>query len=199
MTSFNSGPDFAAEVGSVMHMSINDRETGVQLGERLAAHGVEDSILCVLHEAQNTGLVDRCEGIAEGFGGPVEQFDASATGVADLAGSAAAINSKLAEGGFGAVVVLNQGLAPGLAGLDVVTASYASDDRLFAQMAQGELDFYVFDFAPLQGFMSVTNAFFVQWISFFVDLTGSPPIIVSVEPLIYDQDNALEILFDRDQ
>ena len=66
---FNSGAEFAHEAGSELHISMDDHATGRLAGERFNAAEVEGEIVCLIHEDVNTGLDDRCDGLAETYAG----------------------------------------------------------------------------------------------------------------------------------
>jgi len=64
----NSGGDRSVEFGAIAHVGQDEAVAGKAAGERLKSEG-KTKILCVIHEAGNTGLNDRCEGARQGFGG----------------------------------------------------------------------------------------------------------------------------------
>ncbi len=64
----NSGGDRSAEFGAIAHVGQDEAIAGRAAGERLAQEG-KKKVLCVIHEAGNSGLNDRCDGAREGFGG----------------------------------------------------------------------------------------------------------------------------------
>ena len=66
---FNSGAEFAHEAGSELHISMDDHATGRLAGERFNDAGVSGRIVCLIHEDVNTGLDDRCDGLAETYSG----------------------------------------------------------------------------------------------------------------------------------
>lgn len=66
---FNSGAEFAQAAGSELHISIDDHATGRLAGERFNDAEVEGEVACLIHEDVNTGLDDRCDGLAETYAG----------------------------------------------------------------------------------------------------------------------------------
>jgi simple sugar transport system substrate-binding protein len=66
----NSGGDRSVEFGAIAHVGQDEAVAGKAAGERLKDEG-RTKLLCVIHEAGNTGLNDRCEGAKQGFGGNV--------------------------------------------------------------------------------------------------------------------------------
>jgi simple sugar transport system substrate-binding protein len=74
--SINSGSDVAADLGVLTHVGQTEKEAGIGGGERMAEAGVTNSI-CLIHEAGNAGLEERCAGYTEAMtaaGGTVEQL-----------------------------------------------------------------------------------------------------------------------------
>jgi simple sugar transport system substrate-binding protein len=66
----NSGADESKEFGAIAHVGQDETVAGKAAGERLKDEG-KKNILCVIHEAANSGLNDRCDGARDGFGGKV--------------------------------------------------------------------------------------------------------------------------------
>jgi simple sugar transport system substrate-binding protein len=69
----NSGADRSAEFGAIAHVGQDEVVAGEAAGERLKSDG-KQKVLCVIHEAGNSGLNDRCEGAKQGFGGNVSNL-----------------------------------------------------------------------------------------------------------------------------
>lgn len=69
----NSGADRSVEFGAIAHVGQDEAVAGKAAGERLKEEG-KTKVLCVIHEAGNTGLNDRCEGARQGFGGNVSNL-----------------------------------------------------------------------------------------------------------------------------
>lgn len=63
----NSGEERSAEFGALAHVGQNESVAGEQAGQRLKAAG-KTKVLCVIHEAGNIGLNQRCDGARQGFG-----------------------------------------------------------------------------------------------------------------------------------
>jgi simple sugar transport system substrate-binding protein len=74
--SINSGSDVAPELGLLTHVGQTEYEAGLGGGERMAEAGVTTAI-CLIHEAGNAGLEERCRGFTDAMteaGGTVEQL-----------------------------------------------------------------------------------------------------------------------------
>lgn len=95
VTSFNSGIRDYERVGSRKHVASDEARGGERAAEMFAENGVAGLLLCIIHEARNVGLDERCEGLAGAHAGRVERLRVDATGVKDLAGTAAIILERL--------------------------------------------------------------------------------------------------------
>ncbi len=74
--SMNSGSDVAAELGVLVHVGQTEYEAGFGGGQRMAESGVTNAI-CLIHEAGNAGLEERCRGFTDAMtesGASVEQL-----------------------------------------------------------------------------------------------------------------------------
>ena len=60
----NSGLESSAALGALMHVGQPERLAGQSAGKRAKAEGATNA-LCMIQEAYNTALVDRCEGYGE--------------------------------------------------------------------------------------------------------------------------------------
>ena len=112
VTTFNSGNRESARVGSVIHVGVDDYAGGLRAGDQFDAQEIEGTALCVVHEANNIGLDERCEGLADGYdGGQVERLMIDPHGAPDPEAARAAITARIAEGGIGAILTLNSDTA----------------------------------------------------------------------------------------
>ncbi|ATE57685.1 MULTISPECIES: sugar ABC transporter substrate-binding protein [Actinosynnema] len=68
VVTINSGGARSAEFGAIAHVGQEEDLAGEEAGRRLRAEG-RSKLLCVIHEAGNTGLNQRCDGARAGFGG----------------------------------------------------------------------------------------------------------------------------------
>jgi len=74
--SINSGSDTAAELGLMAHVGQTEYEAGLGGGQRMGEEGVTNAI-CLIQEAGNAGLEERCRGFTDGLaesGGTVENL-----------------------------------------------------------------------------------------------------------------------------
>ncbi|MFI9382949.1 sugar ABC transporter substrate-binding protein [Kutzneria sp. NPDC052558] len=63
----NSGQSQSAAFGAIAHVGQDEGIAGQQAGAKLKASG-KTNLLCVIHEAGNVGLAQRCDGAKQGFG-----------------------------------------------------------------------------------------------------------------------------------
>jgi simple sugar transport system substrate-binding protein len=63
----NSGSAKSKEFGALAHVGQEESIAGEQAGAKLKAAG-KSKLLCVIHEAGNIGLTQRCDGATKGFG-----------------------------------------------------------------------------------------------------------------------------------
>lgn len=74
--SINSGYETSAALGLMTHVGQTEYEAGFGGGQRMAEEGVTTAI-CLIHEAGNAGLEERCAGFTDAMteaGGSVEQL-----------------------------------------------------------------------------------------------------------------------------
>lgn len=78
----NSGLEKSKEFGALTHVGQSEFIAGQGAGEQLADAGVSN-VICVIHEAGNSGLEDRCKGAADTLGGTVKNVQVDIANVAD--------------------------------------------------------------------------------------------------------------------
>ncbi|TFC20313.1 sugar ABC transporter substrate-binding protein [Cryobacterium glucosi] len=104
----NSGLEESLAFGAQTHVGQSEYAAGQSAGERLAKAGAT-KVICVIHEAGNTGLEDRCRGAAAGLGSPVMNVQVD---IANLADAQNTIKSTLlADPTIDGVLSLNPGIA----------------------------------------------------------------------------------------
>ncbi|RKT51558.1 substrate-binding domain-containing protein [Saccharothrix australiensis] len=80
----NSGGDRSASFGAIGHVGQDEGIAGEQAGRRLRDAG-KAKLLCVIHEAGNIGLAQRCAGARAGFGGAVTDLQVDLNSPTDVA------------------------------------------------------------------------------------------------------------------
>ena len=104
----NSGLEESLAFGAQTHVGQSEYAAGQAAGKRLAKAGAT-KVICVIHEAGNTGLEDRCRGAADGLGSPVSNVQVD---IANLADARNTIKSTLlADPSIDGVLSLNPGVA----------------------------------------------------------------------------------------
>lgn len=68
LVSFNSGMSVYREYGSLSHIGQDDYIAGKQAGEEAKKNNPNISPLCIIHEANNISLQERCRGIKDAIG-----------------------------------------------------------------------------------------------------------------------------------
>ncbi len=171
IVTFNSGVDFASEAGSRFHIALDDRTAGELAGEQFnqlnqANQADAGTVLCVIHEQDNVGLTDRCDGLEATYSGAVEilQLDESL----DDHGRANRIAERLraAEPPTGILTLNGNVLAAAVSALDAVDqrpdqrpviGSVGFDTRLLARhlpLARETLRFMIDPTSASQGFLT---------------------------------------------
>jgi simple sugar transport system substrate-binding protein len=135
VVTINSGGDRSAEFGAIGHVGQDETIAGQGAGRRLAQDGAT-KVLCVVHEAGNIGLEQRCSGASEGFGKNVATVQVD---INDLQAAQSAITSQLqSDPSIDAVLTLNSAVA-------AVAVAGAADAGSDAEIATFDLNQEVID------------------------------------------------------
>lgn len=161
--SFNSGAEQAAEVGTALHISLDDYEAGRVAGEEFNDRGVEGHVLCVIHEPENQGLHDRCDGLEESFPGTVERWSMSdrTTTVEELA-------ARLREGDVNAVLGLSSSIGVEVRSAifrtraDVRAATFGFSRTIAEYVSDGRLMFAIFDHPEIQSYLAAVGTLLAE-------------------------------------
>jgi simple sugar transport system substrate-binding protein len=125
VVTINSGGERSAEFGAIGHVGQDEAIAGQGAGRELAAQGAK-KVLCVVHEAGNIGLEQRCSGASEGLGSTVTPLQVD---INDLQGAQSTIASQLqSDPSIDAVLTLNSAVAA----VAVTAAQDAGSDALIA-------------------------------------------------------------------
>ena len=159
--SINSGAEVANELGLLLHVGQTEYEAGVGGGERMAEAGVTTAI-CLIHEAGNAGLEERCRGFTDALteaGGTVEQL------VVDLNNPTEAqqrieaaltenpdVNGIMALGPAGAMPAIQ---AVQSAGADVQIATFDLSPEVLQGIQDGTVLFAIDQQQYLQGYLPI--------------------------------------------
>ena len=130
VVTINSGAAESATFGAIGHVGQDETIAGQGAGQRLAADGAEN-VLCIVHEAGNIGLEQRCDGASQGLGTAVKTLQVD---INDLQGAQSTITSQLqSDPSIDGVLALNSGVAS-------VAAAAASDAGSDAEIGTFDLN-----------------------------------------------------------
>jgi simple sugar transport system substrate-binding protein len=155
----NSGEARSAEFGAITHVGQSEDVAGQGAGGKLKEAGVTH-LLCVIHEAGNIGLEQRCDGAKSTLGGTTENLQVD---VGNLADASAKIKAKLqADKSINGVLTLNNGVAGAAvsalkdAGSSAKLATFDLDSTVISDIKAGSILFAVDQQQYLQGYLPIT-------------------------------------------
>jgi simple sugar transport system substrate-binding protein len=154
----NSGVEESAEFGAITHIGQSEDIAGEAAGEKFNELGAT-KLLCVIHEAGNIGLEQRCEGAAKTFGGEVENLQIDS---AETAAASESISTALqSDESIDAVLALNGQVALGSTqaveelGTEVQTGTFDLSSDVISAIQDGQLSFAVDQQPYVQGYLGV--------------------------------------------
>jgi len=189
----NSGGDRSAEFGALTHVGQDERIAGEGAGERLKAAGAKN-LVCVIHEAGNIGLEQRCEGAKSTFGGTVKNLQVN---IANVAEASATIKSQLqADQSIDAVLTLNPAVA--VAARDAIRdasskaqlGTFDLNADVVSAIEAGEIQFAIDQQQYLQGYLPVT--FLTLYADNLNTVGGGKPVLTG--PGFVTKDNAAQVI-----
>jgi simple sugar transport system substrate-binding protein len=188
----NSGGDRSAEFGAVTHVGQDERIAGEGAGTRLKESGAKN-LACVIHEAGNVGLEQRCQGAAATFGGTVKNLQVN---IANVAEASATIKSQLqADQSIDAVLTLNPAVAIAArdavrdAGSQVKVATFDLNADVVSAIDAGEILFAIDQQQYLQGYLPVS--FLLLYKENLNTVGGGKPVLTG--PGFVTKDNAKQV------
>lgn len=191
--SINSGADVFQELGLLRHVGQTEFEAGLGGGNRMADLGGTQG-LCVNHEVGNVALDLRCEGFAEGLGGPVEVLAVSTdpvevrNAVIGALQNNPEVDSVLATGPVGGIPTLEALRELDMAG-DVLFGTFDLAPDLLRAAVDGEVSFLIDQQQYLQGYLGVVTA--VNYVQYQL-LPGNEVILTG--PGFVTPDNAAQVI-----
>lgn len=154
----NSGVEKSKEFGAITHVGQTERIAGEAAGERLKSEGGAKAI-CVIHEAGNVGLEERCAGAKDKFG-DMQNLQVS---VSDLADASSKIKAKLqSDKSIDAVLTLNNGVAIAArdairdSGAEAKLATFDLDKDVLTAIEADEISFAIDQQPYLQGYLPIS-------------------------------------------
>ncbi len=189
----NSGIDFWQSFGAITHVGQSETIAGEAAGDQLNAAGLTN-VICVIQEAGNVALEDRCKGAASTFKGTMQNLQTDNT---DLPGSTSTIQSKLqADDSIDGILTLGgdmSGAAVQAVAQSGSTVKIGTFD-LNADVAQNVLDgklLFAIDQQPyVQGYLGVVGIYLKVLNG--NDIGGGQPVYSG--PAIITKDNAAAVL-----
>ncbi|MGP3932863.1 sugar ABC transporter substrate-binding protein [Nonomuraea sp. KM88] len=135
VVTINSGAESSKAFGALTHVGQSEDVAGRGAGEQLKAAGVT-KLVCVVHEAGNVGLDQRCKGAEETLGGTVERLQVDISNLADVTSK---VTAKLqSDQQVNGVLALNPAIA-------VAARDAISDSGSQAKLATFDLSADVVD------------------------------------------------------
>ncbi|SDL65758.1 simple sugar transport system substrate-binding protein [Lentzea albidocapillata subsp. violacea] len=154
----NSGSAKSAEFGAMAHVGQEESIAGEEAGKKLKAAG-KTKLLCVIHEAGNSGLNQRCDGARTGFGGAVENLQVDISNPTDIeARIKAKLQSDTAVDGVLALnpqVAVNAASAIKGAGSKAQVATFDLNADVVGSIKSGEVLFAVDQQQYQQGYLPI--------------------------------------------
>jgi simple sugar transport system substrate-binding protein len=188
----NSGGDKSAEFGAVTHVGQDERIAGQGAGQRFKAEGGKH-LLCVIHEAENIGLQERCGGAKDTFGGTVDNLQVDIQNVTE---ASATIKSKLqADKSIDAVLTLNPQVAIAArdaikdAGSSAKLGTFDLNGDVVDAIKAGEISFAIDQQQYLQGYLPIV--FLKLYIKNLNTVGGGGPVLTG--PGFVTKDNAAQV------
>ena len=155
----NSGEADSKSLGAITHVGQDESVAGKAAGERFKSLGVK-KVLCVIHEQNNIGLQQRCDGVKQGFGPNVTNLQVK--GTADIATTQTEIRSKLqADKSFDGVITLNPDIGSAAktaikgAGSNAKLATFDITPSVIKDIQAGNVLFAVDQQQYLQGYLPI--------------------------------------------
>jgi simple sugar transport system substrate-binding protein len=188
----NSGGDKSAEFGAITHVGQDERIAGQGAGQRFKADGAKH-LLCVIHEAENIGLQERCGGAKDAFGGRVDNLQVDIQNVTE---ASATIKSKLqADKSIDAVLTLNPQVAIAArdaikdAGSSAKLGTFDLNGDVVDAIKAGEISFAIDQQQYLQGYLPIV--FLKLYIQNLNTVGGGAPVLTG--PGFVTKDNAAQV------
>jgi simple sugar transport system substrate-binding protein len=192
VVTINSGGDRSAEFGAIGHVGQDEAIAGQGAGRQLAVEGATN-VLCVLHEAGNIGLEQRCAGASDGLGSDVSTLQVD---INDLQGAQSSITSQLqSDPSIDAVLTLNSAVAAlavagaADAGAEPLVATFDLNADVISGIQDGDIAFAVDQQQYEQGYLPIVML--QLYAENLNTVGGGQPVLTG--PGIVDAENVDEI------
>ncbi|GAA0649569.1 sugar ABC transporter substrate-binding protein [Kutzneria viridogrisea] len=158
VVTINSGQAQSASYGAIAHVGQDEAIAGRQAGARLKSEG-RTKLLCVIHEAGNVGLNQRCDGAKQGFGGQASTLQVDISNPTDVE---ARIKGALqTDSSIDAVLTLNPQVALSAANAvrdsnaKAVVSTFDLNADVVNAIKAGQVDFAVDQQQYEQGYLPI--------------------------------------------
>ncbi len=189
----NSGIDQWEQFGAITHVGQSETIAGKAAGDQLNNAGVKNA-LCVIQEAGNVGLEQRCAGAASTFSGTLTNLQVDNT---DLSGSETTIETKLqADSSIDGILTLGGDIsgqavkAVANTGAQVTVGTFDVNADVVQNIIDGNLVFAIDQQPYVQGYLGVTGIYLKVLNG--NDIGGGQPVYSG--PAIITKDNAADVL-----
>jgi simple sugar transport system substrate-binding protein len=189
----NSGLDQWEQFGAITHVGQSETLAGKAAGDQLNDAGVKNA-LCVIQEAGNVGLEQRCAGAKSTFSGTLTNLQTDNT---DLAGSEATIESKIqADPSIDGILTLGGDMsgqavkAVDNTGADITVGTFDVNADVVQNVQDGKILFAIDQQPYVQGYLGVTGIYLKVLNG--NDIGGGQPVYSG--PAIITKDNAAAVL-----
>lgn len=184
----NSGLDKSAAFGAIAHVGQTETVAGRGAGQQLKQAG-GTNMVCLIHEAGNIGLEQRCKGAAESFGGQVQNLQVDLN---NPQGIQSTVKSKLlGDKSINAVLALNPDVAVAAvagvkdAGSSAKVGAFDINADVLKAIQAGDILFTVDQQQYLQGYLPI--AMLVLYHDNLNTVGGGMPVLTG--PAFITKDN----------
>jgi simple sugar transport system substrate-binding protein len=189
----NSGLEEWQQFGAITHVGQSETLAGKAAGEQLNDAGVTNA-LCVIQEAGNVGLEQRCAGAKSTFTGTLTNLQVDNT---DLSGSEATIESKItADPSIDGILSLGGDMsgqavkAVDNTGAKITVGTFDVNADVVQNIIDGKILFAIDQQPYVQGYLGVTGIYLKVLNG--NDIGGGQPVYSG--PAIITKDNAASVL-----
>lgn len=158
---FNSGMERYRDTAALTHVGQAEFEAGRSTGDGLNTLSLRGDIICFVHEFNNIGLEERCDGVADTYAGGETVRLRDELFSPDAAETISLISGALESGNYSAVVTLDHFFgqlavdAARAAQVDVVITTFDFTADIADTIRSGDLAFTVDQRPYLQGSLPV--------------------------------------------
>lgn len=160
VVAFNAGINDWKAAGAIAYFGQDETISGQAAGTRLKADGAR-KVVCVIQDQGNVALESRCAGVAQGFGGQVENLNVNGT---DMPSVQSTITAKLQQDPaidyvmtLGAPIALAATQAAENAGSAARIATFDTNAALVDAIKAGTVQWAIDQQPFLQGYLAVDS------------------------------------------